>query len=58
MERKNYLEPRIDVVEIEMESLLNTSYPETDNTGSSESGGSDNPNDDLAKMKWTLWDEG
>lgn len=54
MERKNYLEPRIDVVEIEMESLLNTGSSETDNAGSNESGGS---GDDLAKMKWTLWDE-
>lgn len=57
MERKNYLEPRIDVVEIEMESLLDTVSSETDGAGSSESGGSDNPKDDLAKMKWTLWDE-
>ena len=57
MERKNYLVTRIDVVEIEMESLLNTVSSETDGAGSNEEGGSDNPDDDLAKMKWTLWDE-
>lgn len=57
MERKNYLEPRIDVVDIEMESLLNTVSSETDGAGSNEEGGSDNSDDDLAKMKWTLWDE-
>lgn len=57
MERKNYLEPRIDVVEIEMESLLNTSNLETGDAGSNENGGTDDPEGDLAKMKWTLWDE-
>ena len=54
MERKNYLEPRIDVVEIEMESLLNTESSETDGGNGYEDGGTD---EDLAKMKRTLWDE-
>lgn len=54
MERKKYLEPRIDVVEIEMESLLTTQSLEPGGGNGYEDGGTD---EDLAKMKWTLWDE-
>lgn len=54
MERKKYLKPRIDVVEIEMESLLETVSSEPGDENGYEDGGT---GEDLAKMKWTLWDE-